>query len=241
MKLFFNVLFAWGAIILTVLLSIIWLIRVLKNKNNLTSINKYLRKNHIKFGYICLAMSFAHGMLSSFSIFSFNYGTIVFLMGILIWFTFKYKNSLGKKWIKYHRQLTVVFLIGTILHIVEVNGFVGPQRIIHSLKTDFETILNLPDDESTSAKYKDGTYYGEGLGYKPGLKVKVEINKGIIESIEILEHNEVGRKFYEPALVSIPQEILDNQSTEVDAIAGSTRTSNGIIDAVKDALSKAKL
>jgi len=38
---------------------------------------------------------------------------------------------------------------------------------------------------------------------------------------------------------SIPQSILDNQSSEVDATSGATFTSIGIMNAVNDALSQA--
>jgi Na+-transporting NADH:ubiquinone oxidoreductase subunit NqrC len=40
---------------------------------------------------------------------------------------------------------------------------------------------------------------------------------------------------------SIPQSILDNQSSQVDATSGATFTSIGIINAVNDALSQALL
>ena len=37
----------------------------------------------------------------------------------------------------------------------------------------------------------------------------------------------------------IPSEIINEQSLDVDIVSGATYTSNGIINAVKDALSKA--
>lgn len=37
----------------------------------------------------------------------------------------------------------------------------------------------------------------------------------------------------------IPNEIIQNQSLEVDAVSGATYTSNGIVNAVKDALQQA--
>ncbi|HAA80979.1 MAG TPA: FMN-binding protein, partial [Thermoanaerobacter sp.] len=39
----------------------------------------------------------------------------------------------------------------------------------------------------------------------------------------------------------IPQEIIQTQSTNVDIISGTTRTSYGIIMAVEDALNKARI
>jgi uncharacterized protein with FMN-binding domain len=39
----------------------------------------------------------------------------------------------------------------------------------------------------------------------------------MITSIKIIEHHEVNSRFYQKAMNAIPQSILDNQSTEVDA------------------------
>ncbi|WP_291633539.1 FMN-binding protein [Clostridium sp.] len=89
------------------------------------------------------------------------------------------------------------------------------------------------------ATFKDGTYTGEADGYRPGLKVSVEIANNVITSIGIIEHNEVNSRFYQKAFDSIPQTILDNQSTEVDATSEATFTSIGIMNAVNDALSQA--
>lgn len=38
----------------------------------------------------------------------------------------------------------------------------------------------------------------------------------------------------------IPKSIIKHQTLDIDSISGATYTSNGIIDAVKDALNKAK-
>ena len=40
--------------------------------------------------------------------------------------------------------------------------------------------------------------------------------------------------------MTLPQTIIEQQTTTVDAVSGATRTSNGIIDAVNDALSKVR-
>ena len=75
MTLFFNILFAWLAVISGILLSIIWIIKILQkkiqkdcNKDLLIKINRSLRKNHINLGYLFLISSFIHGILSSYSI-----------------------------------------------------------------------------------------------------------------------------------------------------------------------------
>lgn len=246
MTLFFNILFAWLAVISGILLSIIWIIKIIQKKiqkgcakDLLIKINKFLRKNHINLGYLFLISSLIHGIFSSYSIISFNYGTICLIIGLLLWYTFIEKKHIGKTWIQKHRELTVLLIIVTVLHIFEVGGFIGFDRVINSIKSDLNPKINI-NDINISSDYKDGIYEGTGYGYRPDLKVLVTIKDGLIKDISIVSHNEVGEKFYKPAFDYIPKKIIDKQTYDIDAVSGSTYSSNGVIDAVKNALSKAK-
>ena len=80
------------------------------------------------------------------------------------------------------------------------------------------------------------TYEGEAKGFYDGLKVAVTINDGVIELVEVIENNETAPG--QPALEKIPQAIVDAQSIKIDTIAGATRTSEGILAAVENALTK---
>lgn len=84
---------------------------------------------------------------------------------------------------------------------------------------------------------KDGTYLGVSKGYGGDIKVKVTIENSKIKNIEVVSHSETP-KYYENGS-KIIEAILKENSTNVDAISGATLTSNGIKNAVKDALSKA--
>lgn len=95
-------------------------------------------------------------------------------------------------------------------------------------------------NENSSAKYKNGTYTGTGRGYRPDLKVAVIIKNDKIMSVEIVSTNDTSG-FYETPAKVIPEEIIKSQSTEVDTVSGATRSSNGIIMAVEDALRQAKI
>lgn len=87
---------------------------------------------------------------------------------------------------------------------------------------------------------KDGTYIGEGTGYRKHLKTKVTFKSGKITDIEIIEQYEKGKEHYEVPFEKIPQDIINQQSTDVEIVAGSTLTSKGIMMAVEDAVEKAK-
>lgn len=80
-------------------------------------------------------------------------------------------------------------------------------------------------------------YIGEADGFGGPIKVKVTMDGDKIANIEVLNHAETAG-IADPAFNTIPQAIIDAQSTEVDVVANATYTSNGIMAAVQDALSK---
>jgi len=87
--------------------------------------------------------------------------------------------------------------------------------------------------------YQNGIYYGTGVGFAPGLKVQVEVVDGRINKIDVVEHYETSG-YYEEAFIKITDGIIRSQSTEVDAVSGATYTSIGLVEAVENALEKAK-
>ena len=87
--------------------------------------------------------------------------------------------------------------------------------------------------------YIDGTYQGTGTGFSPGLVVEVVIEDGQIASVTVIDHNEQNERYWGYPVEAIPEAIVDAQSTDVDSISGATRTSEGIKEAVDDALSQA--
>jgi len=87
--------------------------------------------------------------------------------------------------------------------------------------------------------YSSGTYTGQGTGFNTGLMVEITIDDNQIVDLEITDHNEtIG--YYETAFEEVPSSIISYQSTDVDGVAGATRSSEGIIEAVNDALEKAE-
>lgn len=89
-----------------------------------------------------------------------------------------------------------------------------------------------------SGQYSDGTYEGEATAFGGALKVEVTISNTAISNIEVTSHSETPG-FYEKAFETVPAEIIQSQSTDVDTVSGATYSSVGIINAVNDALSSA--
>ncbi|MFO7951826.1 MAG: FMN-binding protein [Bacillota bacterium] len=78
---------------------------------------------------------------------------------------------------------------------------------------------------------------GEAHGYNDEVPIEVEVTvvNDEITDIEIIGHEE-SEDVCEPALEEIPARIIDNQSTDVDAVSAATETSKGIMKAVENAL-----
>ncbi len=81
-------------------------------------------------------------------------------------------------------------------------------------------------------------YIGESAnGYGGKVKVKVTVDGAKITKIEVLEHSETPGVSDE-ALKTLPQAIIDAQSTKIDGVAGASFTSKALFEAVENALSK---
>ena len=90
-------------------------------------------------------------------------------------------------------------------------------------------------ENASAGTYQDGTYEGTGTGYKGDIKVEVVIENGKITSIEVTETSDDAAYFSKAE--ALTEDILDRQTTEgVDTVSGATFSSNGIIEAVEDAL-----
>lgn len=87
--------------------------------------------------------------------------------------------------------------------------------------------------------YKDGTYTGSASGFGGTITVEITIKKGKMTAIKILEAGGEGASYLEKAK-GILEKIIKNQNPKVDAASGATFTSNGIMNAVKNAMEKAK-
>ena len=83
--------------------------------------------------------------------------------------------------------------------------------------------------------FKAGTYEGTAKGHNADLKVSVTVDETSIKEINILEHNE-SPVISDPAFEKIPNEIITNQSLNVDTVSGATVSSTAIIAAVTEAL-----
>lgn len=100
--------------------------------------------------------------------------------------------------------------------------------------TDNKTENTNENESSSGGKYKDGIYEGEGKGFKSQIKVQVTVSSGEISDIKVIESGDDPEYFNR--VQSLLNDIIKNQSADVNVVSGATFSSNGLIQAVNNAL-----
>lgn len=99
------------------------------------------------------------------------------------------------------------------------------------------TMAPIRGAEIEEGKLADGVYEGSYRHGPNSAKVRVIISQGKIVDIELLKHFASWKG--DKANEIIPQRIVAEQSTAVDAVSGATNSSRVIMNAVQKALEKA--
>lgn len=90
--------------------------------------------------------------------------------------------------------------------------------------------------DSVLADVADGVYVGEAMGYYDFIEVEVTVAGGAFKDIKILFCDD-SDGIWQIASRTLIQRMLEKQTYEVDVVSTATRTSTGIINAVKAAIS----
>lgn len=89
-----------------------------------------------------------------------------------------------------------------------------------------------------AALYTAGSYTAEGAGKNAPVKVSVTFSDNAITDVQVVEHKETSGIADAP-IERIPKAIVENQSLNIDTIAGATMTSDAILAAVADCVVQA--
>lgn len=89
-----------------------------------------------------------------------------------------------------------------------------------------------------AAAMADGTYTGVGQGKNGDVTVELQVTGGKLAAVRVVKHVETPG-ISDAAMTQFPQRVVDAQSLNVDAVSGATLTSDGIRNAVADAIRKA--
>ncbi len=121
------------------------------------------------------------------------------------------------------------------------NGDLIDKATINFLDARFDAFLDFVDtQEGKKVNYADveidfkaGEYSAIADGYNGQIPIKVKYSEHKIENIEI-DSSAESLGISDPAFIRLPNHIISGQTLNVDAIAGATVTSQGIVDAVAE-------
>ena len=116
-----------------------------------------------------------------------------------------------------------------------------PPFSLEAAESDIVYTLGTESDIGAEETYEtsDNEYIGKSSGGMGGeIVVKVAMDGGAIAGIEVLKQAEtpdIGGK----ALESLPDAVVEAQSTDIDAVSGATVTSTAFCEAVDQAIAQA--
>lgn len=121
-----------------------------------------------------------------------------------------------------------------------INNCLKEHSVVMNTYVDTVDESVVSKEDKGSIDGHNGVFEGVGIGYKGKITVEVKVVNGEITEIKIKE-NVDDFEYFNKAVHKIIPNIISNKTTEVDVVAGATYSSQGIIDAVIDALSKAQV
>ncbi|MFR9101054.1 MAG: FMN-binding protein, partial [Anaerostipes hadrus] len=96
--------------------------------------------------------------------------------------------------------------------------------------------------DNVTGVYKDGVYEGTGKGFRGNITVSVRIKHSKIVEIKLVKNEKDDSAYFNKAWNEVPYSIIAMQTAnadKVDVVSGATYSSNGIMEAVRNALKKA--
>lgn len=148
----------------------------------------------------------------------------------------KYKNFVL-------RTLNLLLILGVLWQyqntaVLRAEAVAQRKQEIAEVEAYNASLLQAEQAAEEETGLRDGTYEGSALGFGDTITVAVTIRNGAITDLSVLNADGEDRPYYNQAL-TVLDEILSAQSTEVDTVSGATLTAEGLINAVADALGKA--
>ena len=188
-----------------------------------------------RLSYLFYGLLFIHiSMIFSISIAKGHLSTL-FDLSVYAIIYIAYLICRAKKYEKQRVMCIFFMVVICALYIpIALRGFKGSK----TQKENVTTEESVSTKASSDAAYKDGTYEGSATGYSGQMTVSVTVSGGKITEINIVDTGD-DEEYLIDAKDVIPQ-IIEKQSTEVDAVSGATHSSKGIINAVAKALESAK-
>lgn len=123
--------------------------------------------------------------------------------------------------------------------IISYNGVLNDRAETEArARAEYETQLEKMGISEETGNYKDGTYTGAARGYGGMVEMSVTVENGRIAAVDVLSASNEDAAYWN-ATLGLIDNILAAQSADIDVVSGATFSSNGLLNAVDEALKKA--
>ncbi|EKN66685.1 FMN-binding domain-containing protein [Neobacillus bataviensis LMG 21833] len=147
-------------------------------------------------------------------------------------------KKMDKKWvILCSTAIAAVYTAGFVTTESQANINQPNQHEENSFQTNSSTLNNSAGSIKANSLYQDGIYTGTGMNRRGSIEVQVTINNDKITDVEI---SDFAMHYSESDVVGLPDEVLQNQSAEVQNVSGATYSTEAFHDAIQDALDQAQ-
>lgn len=120
-----------------------------------------------------------------------------------------------------------------------VSGATFSSRgILNAVKNALTGVAASANVKQGALELADGVYEGTGTGYGGEIKVRVTVESGAISSVDIAAAEDETLSYFTKARKVI-DDVVENNTWQVDTITGATYSSRGILEAVENALTGA--
>lgn len=186
--------------------------------------------------YVFYALIYVHVMLLNVSLY--QRGNSAYLVNIIVYsavFLGYAGMRLRKAWMKKNSMLAKKMPVVSAIACVLVCAICCAPWSGTTPETN--VIDTASENSAENISYADGAYFGSGKGYNGDITLAVKIAEGRIAGVTVVSTSEDG-SYFEKAKTLI-DEVIDKQSTQVDAVSGATYSSQGLKEAIDNALAQA--
>lgn len=135
--------------------------------------------------------------------------------------------------------IRIISLVVIVIAIFNYNSVLADRAFAEQkAKAEYEAQLEKMGVSTEKGNYKDGTYTGSARGYGGTVTMSVTIKDGMISSVNVVSAANEDAAYWN-ATLGLIDNILAAQSAEIDGVSGATFSSNGLLNAVKEALKQA--
>lgn len=147
-------------------------------------------------------------------------------------------KKMDKKWIILcSTAIAAVYTAGFVTTESQANINQPNQHVGNSFQTSSSTLNYSTGSIQTNSLYKDGIFTGTGMNRRGSIEVQVTIHNDKITDVEI---SDFAMHYSESDVVGLPDEVLQNQSAQVQNVSGATYSTEAFQDAIQDALDQAQ-